>query len=214
MILTSADVPAVYCVGRNYADHARELNNPVPTSPLIFMKSPACIVPFADTLVLPAALGRCDHELEIVVRLRAPLRDADPAHALAAVGHMGLALDLTLRDAQSALKRKGHPWVLAKSFPGACPLAPLHPVEDVGRLLDGRLVLTINGQVRQDGHVRQMIFPIATLLSFLSHRIPLRAGDLLLTGTPSGVGPLQDGDVLVGSLDGVVQGTMTIKRDG
>ena len=95
MNLTPSDVGAVYCVGRNYAAHARELGNAVPSAPLIFMKSPICIVPFAGTLSLPAALGRCDHELEIAVRIGAALRSADEATCCAAVSHIGLALDLT-----------------------------------------------------------------------------------------------------------------------
>ena len=212
MILTRADVNAVYCVGRNYADHARELNNPVPSSPLIFTKSPSCIVPFAGELRLPESLGRCDHELEIAVRIGESLQDASPEAALGAVSHIGLALDLTRRDAQSVLKGKGHPWDLAKSFPGACPLTPLSPVSDPASLRDRGLRLTINDEVRQVGRTGQMIFSIATLLSFLSHHIPLVASDLVLTGTPAGVGPLQDGDVLVGWLDGEALGRAVVRR--
>lgn len=212
MILTRADVNAVYCVGRNYADHARELNNPVPSSPLIFTKSTSCIVPFAGELRLPQSLGRCDHELEIAVRIGESLQDASPEAALGAVSHIGLALDLTRRDAQSILKGKGHPWDLAKSFPGACPLTPLTPVSDPATLRDRGLRLTINDEVRQVGRTGQMIFSIATLLSFLSHHIPLVESDLVLTGTPAGVGPLQDGDVLVGWLDGEALGRAVVRR--
>lgn len=212
MILTPADVGAIYCVGRNYAEHARELGNAVPGSPLIFMKSPICIVPFAGEVVLPASLGRCDHELEIAVRIGAALQSADEANCLAAVSHIGLALDLTRRDAQSILKGKGHPWDLAKSFASACPLTALQPVADPASLTDRSLALTINGEVRQQGHTNQMLFPIGTLLSFLSHHIPLAEGDLVLTGTPAGVGPLQDGDVLVGLLDGEAAGEVVVRR--
>lgn len=209
--LTPADVNAVYCVGRNYAAHAAELGNAVPSSPLIFTKSRACIVPFAGSLSIPAALGRCDHELEIAVRLGAPLSAASPAACLAAVSHVGLALDLTLRDAQSALKAKGHPWDLAKSFAGACPLSPMQPIGDRD-LADLDLTLTINGEVRQSGHCRQMLFPVGELLSFLSHRIPLLPGDLVLTGTPAGVGPLSDGDALVGLLCGEEVARAVVRR--
>lgn len=212
MILTRADVNAVYCVGRNYADHARELNNPVPRSPLIFTKSRSCIVPFSGDLILPASLGRCDHELEIAVRIGRAVQGASPEEALDAVSHIGLALDLTRRDAQSALKGKGHPWDLAKSFPGACPLTPLTPVTDPADLRDRGLRLTINGEVRQAGRTGQMIFSIAALLSFLSHHIPLVESDLVLTGTPAGVGPLKDGDVLVGWLDDQALGQAVVRR--
>ena len=207
--LSTRPAGAVYCVGRNYADHARELANPVPTSPLIFMKSPACIVPFEGALSLPVALGRCDHELEIAVRIGSDLVDVDEAAALGAISHMGLALALTRRDVQSVLKKKGHPWDLAKSFPGACPLTPLRPVEAIG---DHSLRLTINGEVRQQGRCSQMIFSIGTLVAFLSRHMPLRAGDLLLTGTPAGVGPLHDGDVLVGFLDDEPLAELTVVR--
>jgi 2-keto-4-pentenoate hydratase/2-oxohepta-3-ene-1,7-dioic acid hydratase in catechol pathway len=212
MILTPATVNAIYCVGRNYAEHAAELGNPVPGAPLIFMKSPSCIVPMDGEIVLPESLGRCDHELEIAVRLGAPLWRADAAAGLAAVSHVGLALDLTLRAEQDALKAKGHPWDLAKSFISACPLSPLRPVSDPAELADLDLTLTINGEVRQAGHVRQMLFPIGTLLSFLSHRLPLVAGDLLLTGTPAGVGPLRHGDALVARLCGEPVGSARIRR--
>jgi len=209
---TPARVNAVYCVGRNYTDHARELNNPVPRSPLIFMKSPTCIVPFEGELCLPESLGRCDHEIEIAVRLGAALTGATPQEALAAVSHIGLALDLTRRDAQSVLKSRGHPWDLAKSFAGACPISPMQPVADPDSLMARSLVLTINGEVRQQGHCSEMIFSIPILLSFLSHHIPLVDGDLLLSGTPAGVGPLVDGDVLTGLLDGVAVGQAVVRR--
>ena len=212
MIAAPATTNAIYCVGRNYADHDRELGNAVPKSPLIFTKSITCIVPFDGDLHLPAALGRCDHELEIAVRVGAPLLEASPQQALEAVSHIGLALDLTRRDAQSALKAKGHPWDLAKSFARACPLTPMQPVTSPESLQALTLSLTINGEVRQQGDVRQMLFSIGALLSFLSHHIPLVESDLVLTGTPAGVGPLHDGDVLVGLLNGEALGRTTVRR--
>ncbi|MFT5679251.1 MAG: 2-keto-4-pentenoate hydratase/2-oxohepta-3-ene-1,7-dioic acid hydratase in catechol pathway [Myxococcota bacterium] len=211
LTLTPAKVNAIYCVGRNYAAHAVELGNAVPKAPLIFTKSRTCIVPFADDLSLPTSLGRCDHELEIAVRVGASLSEATPDACLAAVSHVGLALDLTLRAAQDALKARGHPWDLAKSFAGACPLSELQPAAGFD-LADLHLTLTINGVVRQTGHCRQMLFSIGTLLSFLSHRIPLVPGDLVLTGTPAGVGPLSDGDVLVGMLCGAEAARATVRR--
>jgi 2-keto-4-pentenoate hydratase/2-oxohepta-3-ene-1,7-dioic acid hydratase in catechol pathway len=211
LTLTPSDVNAIYCVGRNYAAHAAELGNPVSKSPLIFTKSRTCIVPFSGDLSIPASLGRCDHELEIAVRIGAALSEADPETCLAAISHVGLALDLTLREAQSTLKAKGHPWDLAKSFTGACPLSELQPVAGFD-LNDLDLTLTINGTVRQSGHCRQMLFPIGTLLSFLSHRLPLVPGDLFLTGTPAGVGPLEDGDALVGQLCGAEVTRAVVRR--
>ena len=211
LTLTPSDVNAIYCVGRNYAAHAAELGNPVSKSPLIFTKSRTCIVPFAGELSIPTALGRCDHELEIAVRLGSPLTAAAPAACLAGISHVGLALDLTLREAQSALKAKGHPWDLAKSFAGACPLSELLPAAGFD-LTDLDLTLTINGEVRQSGHCCQMLFSIGDFLSFLSHRIPLVPGDLILTGTPAGVGPLAEGDVLVGMLCGVALAEGVVRR--
>ena len=175
-----------WCVGRNYADHAKELGHAVPSEPMIFLKAGSCLVEGPE-IRLPAWPGEIHHELEIALQFSTSLNFAK----------MALALDLTDRVAQNRLKEKGQPWTLAKSFRGACPLSPAVPFRDPRAL---HLQLLVNGQIRQDGLGKDMIFDAATLKSFVLERFPVVPGDWLLTGTPAGVGALKPGDRLEASL--------------
>lgn len=177
----------IWCVGRNYADHAKELGNDVPSEPLIFLKAGRCVTTGED-ISLPPWSTDVHHELEIALRF-------DGALALSAAA---LALDLTERAAQNRLKAKGQPWTLAKSFRGACPLTPAVPLQNFSDL---RLWLKVNGELRQEGHSSHMIFSPETLRAFVVERFPVEKGDWLLTGTPAGVGPLHRGDVLEAALE-------------
>ncbi|MGK7918440.1 MAG: fumarylacetoacetate hydrolase family protein [Trichodesmium sp.] len=199
---TAKTIGSIYCVGRNYADHAKELNNPVPKEPIIFTKSPACIVPFEGKILLPLNLGRCDYETEIAVQLGNDLYQGDRNQVLEAVSDVGIALDLTLRDKQNELRAKKYPWVLAKSFANACPLSKLRKVDRVTELEELEIRLEVNGEVRQQGSTNQMLFSIQDLLCFISQQIPLRSGDIILTGTPANVGPLNNSDYLLAFLNG------------
>jgi 2-keto-4-pentenoate hydratase/2-oxohepta-3-ene-1,7-dioic acid hydratase in catechol pathway len=196
------NIGSIYCVGRNYADHAKELKNPIPSEPLIFTKSPACVVPFEGKISLPLNLGRCDYETEIAIQLGAELYQATQNQVLEAISHVGIALDLTLRDKQSKLKAKKHPWDLAKSFANACPLSKFAKVNHASDIQHLNLRLEINGEVRQQGSTTEMVFSIQDLITFISQHIPLREGDIILTGTPAGVGPLNNNDSLVAFLNG------------
>ena len=182
----------IVCVGRNYADHARELNNPVPTEPLLFIKPASSAVSLEAPLVLPAGLGECHHELELALLVGARLSSASRAEVAAAIWGYGVGLDLTLRQLQGRLKAKGHPWERAKGFDGACPLSRFQRGSvDWGGL---RLRLEINAEVRQDGLTADMIFPVLGLVEEMSAVFTLEPGDVVLTGTPAGVGPLSSGD--------------------
>ncbi|NEO98265.1 MAG: fumarylacetoacetate hydrolase family protein [Symploca sp. SIO2E9] len=192
----------IYCVGRNYADHAKELKNPIPKEPIIFTKSPACIVPFEGKIFLPLNLGRCDYETEIAVQLGTNLYQAAQNQVLQAISYVGIALDLTLRDKQNELKARKHPWDLAKSFVNACPLSRFIKMDDFQELANMTIRLEINGEVRQQGSTKEMLFSIPDLISFISQNIPLRQGDIILTGTPANVGPLNNNDYLVAFLNG------------
>ncbi|TLX57972.1 fumarylacetoacetate hydrolase family protein [Stutzerimonas nosocomialis] len=194
----------IVCIGRNYADHAKELNNPVPTEPLLFIKPGSCTVPLEGGFSIPDDRGEVHFEAEIAVLIGKPLsRRPNEEEVRDAISGFAPALDLTLRDVQSRLKEKGHPWELAKSFDGACVLAPFVPGDAVESLTDIGIRLTINGEVRQDGTSRDMVNAILPLLQHISANFSLQPGDVVLTGTPAGVGPLKQGDSLVLELVGL-----------
>jgi len=178
----------LWCVGRNYAEHAKELGNDVPKEPLIFLKAGSCITT-TETIELPSWTAEVHHELEIAFQFGADL----------SFSRVALALDLTERKWQNQLKSKGHPWTLAKSFTGACPLSravELKSLPDWETLKTWDLTLEVNGQIRQKGCGQEMVFDPWALSSYVRSHFPVKPQDWLLTGTPSGVGPLQKDDRL------------------
>ena len=202
----------VVCVGRNYADHAKELNNPVPSAPILFIKPASAVVPFAGEIGLPQAKGECHHELELALLIGKTLTAVTPAEAVNGIAGYGLALDLTLRELQTQLKAKGHPWEVAKSFDGACPLSEFITTSELKEPQQAQLQLLVNDQLRQDGNTRDMLTPIPALVSYISEHFTLRPGDIVLTGTPAGVGPLVDGDLLEARLNGQQMATARVNR--
>jgi len=186
----------IVCVGRNYAEHARELNNPILDEPLLFMKPVSSITDISEPIVIDWEKGVVHHELEISILIGDVLTRCTRQQATSAIIGVGTALDLTLRDLQNELKQKGHPWEKAKAFDGSCPLSAFEPIESFDALDNIELQLTVNGDVRQKGSSRQMLTDIVSLLEYISHWFTLKAGDVVLTGTPAGVGPLHPGDEL------------------
>lgn len=189
----------IVCVGRNYAAHARELGNEVPERPLLFFKPPSAVIADGEAIELPAASSRVEHEAEIAVVIGRRARRVTEADALAHVAGITVANDVTARDLQ---KTDGQ-WARAKGFDTFCPVGlvvtkaiPWDTLEIIGR---------VNGEVRQHGHVRDMLFPIPFLVSYISHVMTLEPGDLVLTGTPEGVGPLVPGDIVEVEIPGLVQ---------
>lgn len=196
---TAANLPVgkVVCVGRNYADHAAELNNPVPTTPMLFIKPSTAIVPLADAFTVPVDFGSVHFETEMAILIGQTLKNATHAEVEAALAGVGVALDLTLRDVQSKLKDQGHPWEKSKGFDGACPLSAfLEPVA-VGDLQAQQIRLTVNGQLRQNGNSSHMLNKVVPLIAYMSHYFTLLPGDVVLTGTPAGVGAVNPGDKLI-----------------
>ncbi|SFM38695.1 fumarylacetoacetate hydrolase family protein [Marinobacter zhejiangensis] len=185
----------IVCIGRNYAEHARELNNPIPDEPLLFIKPATSAVHITRPITPPQGFGAVHFETELAVLIGQPLSHASETEAAGAILGYGLALDLTLRDVQSKLKDKGHPWERAKAFDGACPLSPFVDAND---LPQGHLTfsLDINGERQQTGDTRDMLVPILPLITHISHHFTLLPGDVVLTGTPAGVGPLTSGQRL------------------
>ena len=185
----------IVCVGRNYAAHAAELGNEVPAAPLLFMKPPSSIT-YLPKVMIPTQQGECQHEVELAVLIGQPLTAATPASAQTAIAAVGVALDLTLREVQSQLKAQGQPWERAKAFDGACVLSSWLTSAELALDQPLQFGLEVNGQPRQQGDSRLMIFPIAELLAEVSQSFSLVPGDVVLTGTPAGVAGLAVGDEL------------------
>lgn len=186
----------IVCVGRNYAEHAAELNNPLPTEPLLFIK-PSTAVTRLPQVLIPPQQGSCHHELELTLLIGSPLRRASADHTLAAVAGVGLGLDLTLRDVQSRLKSAGQPWERAKAFDGSCALGPFIDASEVDLAQPFGLQLFKNSQLVQHGNTADLLFSLALLLADISQQFTLLPGDVVMTGTPAGVGPLAAGDQLL-----------------
>lgn len=193
----------IVCIGRNYAEHARELDNPVPDEPLLFIKPSTAAVHITRPLDFPRDQGEVHFETELAVLIGRPLTNASASEAQRAILGYGLALDLTLRDLQGKLKEKGHPWERAKAFDGACPLSPFIAADKLQR---DHLIFTldINGERQQIGDTREMLNPIVPLIAHISSQFTLLPGDVVLTGTPRGVGPLASGQTLSLELEDVL----------
>lgn len=196
-------VHRVYCVGRNYAEHAREMGAvPEKGVPIFFLK-PADAVTEADAVPYPPGTENLHHEVELVVALQSGGRDLAVEDALGAVYGYAVGNDLTRRDLQSAAKAKGNPWDVSKSLDHGAPISPIRPAADIGHPGSGRIWLSVNGTLRQQGDLSELLFPVAEVIHWLSRYFELRAGDLIYTGTPAGVGPLRPGDLVEAGVDGV-----------
>ena len=188
----------VVCVGRNYAAHAQELGNEIPKSPILFMKPASSVASMRNDIIRPDSdrYGDTHYEAELCIQLSADLSNATVAQAQQAIGSVTIGLDLTLRDLQTELKQKGHPWERAKCFDGACVLADWVDPQAFGDFSNVHYQLYINDELKQDGDSTLMLFPVYELLAEISHAFSLQAGDVIMTGTPSGVGILHAGDEL------------------
>jgi 2-keto-4-pentenoate hydratase/2-oxohepta-3-ene-1,7-dioic acid hydratase in catechol pathway len=197
-LLPAVTPSKIVCVGRNYQEHAAELGNPMPEEPLLFLKAPSALIGDGDTIALPKASERVEHEGELAVVIgRRCRRIADDEDPLSYVLGYTCANDVTARD----LQRKDVQFTRAKSFDTFCPVGPfvvtgLDP-------LDLRVETRVNGQTRQSGRTSSMAFPVPLLLRYISHVMTLEPGDLISTGTPAGVGPLKDGDIVEVEVEGV-----------
>lgn len=192
-------VGKIVCVGRNYVEHARELNNPVESSPLLFIKPATAAVPMTPSFSIPKNAGAVHHELEMAVLIGSRLSGVKADDIEQGIAGIGLAFDLTLRELQTELKQKSHPWERAKAFDGACPLSRF--ISAVGVDLQSiPLTLIRNGHLQQQGNTADMLFPVVSLIAGISQSFTLLPGDVVLTGTPAGVGPLEQGDRLTAIL--------------
>ena len=191
----------IICVGRNYADHARELNNEVPTEPVIFLKPDSAILKDGKAFYLPEHLGEIHHELEVVLRVCKNGKHIHEKFASAYYDQIGLGIDFTARDLQNKLKSKGLPWELAKGFDGSAVLGDFIAKETLGDLSSLQIRLDIDGSERQQGNTRDLLFTFEKIITFVSQYFTLRQGDLIFTGTPAGVSAVQPGNRLQGYLN-------------
>jgi fumarylpyruvate hydrolase len=201
----------VFCVGRNYGAHAREMGSDPNREPPFFFTKPAdAVVPAGGAVPYPPATQDLHHEVELVVALGAGGTDIDPRDAMSLVWGYGVGLDLTRRDLQAVAKDAGRPWDMAKGFDASAPCSPLIPAAKLGHPQDARIWLEVNGALRQEGNLNEMIWPIPDVIAHLSRLVTLAPGDLIYTGTPAGVAALKPGDRLRGGVDGVTEFALSI----
>lgn len=201
----------VFCVGRNYGAHAREMGSDPNREPPFFFTKPAdAVVPASGAVPYPPATHDLHHEVELVVALGAGGSNIDPSDAMSLVWGYGVGLDLTRRDLQAQAKDAGRPWDMAKGFDASAPCSPLIPAAKLGHPQDARIWLEVNGELRQEGNLNEMIWPIADVIGHLSRLVTLAPGDLIYTGTPAGVAALKPGDRLRGGVDGVTEFALSI----
>lgn len=190
----------IICVGRNYSEHARELNNAVPEAPMLFMKPETAVLQEGKPFYYPEFSKNIHYELEIVLRICKTAKCVGKEFAANYYDRIALGLDFTARDLQDQLKLKGHPWEIAKGFDGSAVIGSWLPIDAYkNRNIDFKLLK--NGVLAQEGHSDDMIFDFDTLVSYASQFFTLKQGDLIFTGTPAGVGPIQIGDLLEGLLE-------------
>ena len=202
---TEAQFPVrrIYCVGRNYAEHAREMGgNPEREPPFFFMK-PADAIVTDGRMTYPSKTADLQHEIELVVALSHGGRDIPVADALDCVFGYAVGLDMTRRDIQGELKAKGRSWEMGKAFDQSAPISSLVPASRIGHPQRGAITLAVNSQPRQHGDLADMIWPVADIIANLSGYVTLQPGDLIFTGTPAGVGKVARGDRLEGAVEGV-----------
>jgi fumarylpyruvate hydrolase len=205
-------VARVFCVGRNYAEHAIEMgHDPDREPPFFFMKPANAVVP-PGRLPFPTHTQELHHEIELVVALGEGGRDIPVEGALDHVFGYAVGLDMTRRDMQAVAKQAGRPWDMAKGFDESAPTGSIRSVEDIGHPTKGAIWLRVNGEPRQEGDLDQQIWKVPEMISHLSTLVALRPGDLIMTGTPKGVGRVEPGDRLDGHIDGV--GDLNISYDG
>jgi len=201
----------VYCVGRNYSEHAREMgHDPDREPPFFFGKPTDAVVPAQGEIPYPTLTSDLHHEVELVVAIGKGGKNIAPEQALEHVWGYGVGVDLTRRDLQASAKKMGRPWDFAKGFDYSAPTTALLPVSQVGHPAESKIWLAVNGESRQTGNLNDQIWQVAEVISYLSEAVELKAGDIIYTGTPSGVSALQPGDVVTGGIDGIGEFSFTL----
>ena len=216
-VVGSADrfpVRRIYCVGRNYVEHAKEMGFTGREAPFFFMKPADAVVPAAGTVPFPPMTGKLHHEVELIVAIGRGGANIEAASALGHVWGYAAGVDLTRRDLQDVAKKAARPWEWAKAFDASGPSTPLVPKARVKSVSDGRIWLSVNGELRQQGDLNELIWPVPDIIAHVSQSVALAPGDIIFTGTPAGVGKLDRGDRLTGGVEGVAEFDFTIDSAG
>jgi 2-keto-4-pentenoate hydratase/2-oxohepta-3-ene-1,7-dioic acid hydratase in catechol pathway len=204
---SACDLPVgkAVCVGLNYDAHIKEMASQKSAEPMIFIKPASALTRLAEPLVIPQDLGSVHFETEMAILIGQELSQCSEHDVLPAIAGIGVALDLTLRDLQKQLREAGHPWEKAKGWDGACPISAFLKPDKITDLQNVRLALQKNGDIQQDGNTSQMLTPVVPLIAYMSRFFTLQPGDVVLTGTPEGVGPIKAGDLITVDLQGLIK---------
>ena len=200
---TEFSVGKIVCVGRNYVEHISEMSAEKPSEPVLFLKPSTSILNEGNPIILPAFSREVHHEIELALLVSKKAKSIKSDDWKNYIAGVGIALDLTLRDHQAVAKKKGLPWSVSKGFDGACPIGAFVPLHGVNNIEELKIKLYVNGEIRQEGNTNQMIFSLGDLFEYISSIFTLEPGDIILTGTPSGVGPLKKGDKIRGKIDNI-----------
>lgn len=203
-------VRRIYCIGRNYADHAIEMgHDPDREPPFFFQKNPDNL-DFSGTFTYPEKSNDVHYEMELVIAIGKGGKNISLDNAREHVYGYAMGLDMTRRDLQSNMKKMGRPWEIGKAFEKSAPMGPIMPASDIGHPIEGLIDLKVNGELKQKGDLNQMIWKTEEMINYLSDYYELAAGDLIMTGTPAGVGPITKGDVMTGSVAGMGELVVTV----
>lgn len=199
--LKNLQINNIFCIGRNYVEHAHELQNEVPDQPLVFLKPSSSVILAGDTIRIPPQSSNVHHEVELVAAIGKKGKNIPEKKALSYVAGYGIGIDVTARDVQQRAKEKGHPWSVAKGFDTFAPISTFVSAENLPDPQNVDLEIAVNGEMRQSDNTKLMIFPVAELISYLSTIFTLNPGDLIFTGTPKGVSPLASGDSVTATMN-------------
>lgn len=200
---TEIPIGKIVCVGRNYVEHIQELGNKQHDKPVIFLKTTSSVIYSGDKVIYPSFSTDMHHETELVLLIGSTVKNANESDAKNAIAAYGVGLDMTLRDVQNDLKKKGHPWTIAKCFDTSTVLSGFISVQDYTLTMDETITLKVNGSITQNDQLNKMIFNPVQIVEYISSLMTLEAGDLIFTGTPKGVGKVNSGDVLDAEIENI-----------
>ncbi len=201
----------IICIGQNYAEHAKELNFPVPTEPVIFLKPPSALIGDGEAILVPD-VGRVDHEVELAVVMRKRTKNVSEKEAAGCIGGVAVFNDVTARDVQSRAKKAGMPWALSKGMDTFAPMSEPVSIDRVPDIHHLDLELRVNGQLKQKGNTGDMVFSPERLIEYISRFVTLERGDIIATGTPPGISPIKPGDLIEAEIRGVGKLSNPVRR--